>query len=409
MITQRVHSRTCLTIGAMSLLLPATALFSDLQSLKDSITYYQGCESLKPSYEGENVHPNPQLQPGKIGKAFQFEQRWALNLILDPDFKGDVRDAWIPIGAPVFSKEGGFADPACVSVDATNYLRQVISNLEEGKRYCLSVYAKSSDGGALEMAVKCGGNSERFQSQALTSEYARFKLSFVAGGTTATVTIKGQSDKKASVDAVQLEGGKSFPRSFLPETGKPLGTEWVDIPAKPEIFNPMKGSIVFWTKPEWLGEESAGGLGFFSASASEPGTSWAKMTNTISIGAYRHPGKIGWENGMSMNLKDKAAGIYGYTPINFDEAKLMPGDWFHVVFTWEIKTGDDSLATCYLNGEKAGEMRFRSQEIEAPKAITLGYVGGAYADGLVDEFYIINRQVSADEAMEVYRLTTSLK
>ena len=61
-------------------------------SLKSAVTYYQGCESLKPNYEGEKVHPDPRLQPGRIGNAFLIEQR-TVNLIADPGFKADPKDA----------------------------------------------------------------------------------------------------------------------------------------------------------------------------------------------------------------------------------------------------------------------------------------------------------------------------
>lgn len=379
------------------------ALVVNGQSLKESVTYYQGCESLKPSYEGESVHPSPVLQPGKIGKAFLIERRLFGNLIGDPDFKGDS-EAWLSIGQPAFVKEGGFADPNCVVITDKDYVRQAVLGLQEHTLYCFSVYARSAEGGSLELAVKSGANSKQFQSRPLAADYTRHKLSLVADGSSATITIKATSAQKVHVDAAQLEPGKSWPSAFWPQATTFSPVQWVDIPAT--TISPMKGSVAFWLKPQWLGEESTGGFSFFAAA--KEFTAYKDQKNAISIGAYRRPGKHGWENGFNITFIDKSGGRYGYTPVEWD-ARFKPDEWLHWVVTWDIKPGGESYSCCYLNGQKAGDLKFLSDSIEPPAKAQMGYSGGAYADSVMDEFYLFSRPVTAQEAMELHSLRARLR
>ncbi|HRU06684.1 MAG TPA: hypothetical protein P5137_13025, partial [Candidatus Brocadiia bacterium] len=372
-------------------------------------TYYQPCDSLKPNYEGEKVHPNPQLQPGKFGQAFLMEQRWSLNVLKDPTFEGAPADAWVLIGSPQRLTQGGWRKSGCFQIDSANYLRQAVDGLKKDKLHCLSVYAKSPDAGQLVLSATCGGETAIFESKPLTADYQRLHLSFRAKSVAATVTLRGKDGKKVVIAAAQLDSGRSWPRDFLPETNKPAGTEWVDIPARPEIFNPMKGAIAFWLLPKWLDGESDGGMAFFNAQTTEPAKDYASRKNFISIGAYRRPGKKGYENALNVSFRDSEANAFGYMPIDFDKNEYKPGEWMHVVVTWNIIPGQDSTSECFINGKKAGVKQFRGAAIAPPQEITMGYSGGAYADGLMDDFYIFNRPLTADEAAALYTLGKPLK
>ncbi len=376
-----------------------------LEDMKAAVTYYQGCESLKPSMEGEQVHPDPALQSGKIGRAFLIERR-TVNLVADPDFAGQPKDAWLLIGQPAQMEKGGSAGPGCCAVTAADYVRQVVSGLTEGRLYCFSVYARTDEGGALSLAAKCGGTRQEAPARALGGAYSRVHLSFVAGAAVATLTIRGASEKKVVVDAVQLEEGKSWPASFLPDTGKMRGCDWVDIP--PRAFNPTKGSVAFWVKPQWLGETGMGGLGFFAA-FKDPNLGWAAQRSMLSVGAYTNPQKKGWENGLNINLKDKAGNAMGYT-VEFDERfQPKPGEWLHVVVTWDLPTGADSVSRCFVNGRPAAEKRFRCESFEPAASVYMGYVSGAYADALMDEFALFNRPLTDAEAADLFGATVPLK
>jgi Concanavalin A-like lectin/glucanases superfamily len=389
----------------------AAAHAADLAKMADAVTYYQGCESLKRTMKGENVHPNPKLQDGKIGKSFLIERRWARNEMSDAEFTRTPKSAWLPIGEPEWLKAGGSSDGNCVKVDGENYLRQAVTKLKDKKLYCLSVYAKSEAGGRLEMSVKSGATSESFTSEKLTGDYQRLKLPFVTGATAATITLKGADATAVIIDAAQLEYGKSWPRTFNPRTRKVLSTEWVDIPATPEVFNPMKGTIAFWTKPQWLAEESVGGMAFFSARTDEPYKTYREKKNFVAIGAYRRPGKKGWQNGLNIAFRDNQATSKGVVAVSFEKPTLEPNQWMHLVVAWEIATPDkDSLCTTYLNGKKVSTYKFRlKDEIKPPTTIKMGHSGGAYADALMDEFYIFNRPLTADEAAALYALEKPLK
>jgi len=393
---------------ALALCLSSLAA-ADLDALRAAVTYYQPCDSLKPNVEGEKVHPNPQLQPGKFDQAFLMEQRWSLNVLKDPTCEGAPADAWILIGAPQRLKEGGWSKPGCFQIDNANYLRQAVDGLKKDSLHCLSVYARSPDAGQVVLTVTCGGDTSSFESKPLAPDYQRLHLSFRAKSVAATVTLRGKDDRKIIVDAAQLDSGRSWPRDFLPETGKPAGTEWVEIPARPEIFDPMKGAIAFWLLPKWLDGESDGGMAFFNAQTTEQAKDYASRKNFISIGAYRKPGKKGYENALNVSFRDSEAKAFGYTPVDFDKNEYKAGEWMHVVVTWSIVPSQDSTSECFINGKKVGVKQFRGAAIAPPQEITMGYSGGAYADGLMDDFYIFNRPLTEDEAAALYALGKPLK
>ncbi|NOY79423.1 MAG: DUF4838 domain-containing protein [Kiritimatiellaeota bacterium] len=374
-----------------------------LDRLRRALTYYQPCESFKATLPGENVHPQPLLFPGRFGRAFRMEQRWALNRLRDPLFEHAPGGAWIAVGRPRRIEQEGPDDSATVGVTRTAYLRQVVTGLKPGQVHCLSVHARSPRGGRLQLAVKSGAVRRRGTAGVDANDWRRFYLSFTSGATTATVTLRGADDREVWVAGAQCEAGKSWPRALLPKTAKPGPCEWVDIPARPEVFNPMKGAVAFWCLPEWLDETAAGGMGFFRAEVPQPGVRYAKKTNFISIGAYRYPGRKGWENGFNLYFRDCNGRGVTFVPVCFDDVRLPRGQWTHLVFSWEIVPGGDSRCTAWLNGRKAGEKVMHLGAVMPPASITMGYSGGAYADGLLDEFCIFDRPLTDEEAAALFR------
>jgi hypothetical protein len=388
---------------------PATIASADeLANLKSAIAYYQGAESLQAKSPDEKIHVAPELQTGKIGKAFLIERR-TVNRIADPDFSAAStpgQTAWITIGAPQFTEQGGYADAAGALVTSENYLRQSFTNLSEGTLYCLSVYAKCAASGSLKLSVKSGAENQQAISPALGAEYSRYSVSFVAGAPTATITIQGTSEKSVQVDAAQLEAGQSWPSSFVAKSGVARGAEWVDVPARPEIYNPLQGTVAFWIKPHWLGQTSTQCLSLFAA-YKDPTIAYSKNTNFFNIGAYANPTKKGWENGFNITFRDKAGKTNGYTPVTFD-GSLAPNEWHHLAVTWKIVPGGESNTEFYLDGKRAGELKFVPDEIEAPANVYAGYYAGGHLDGLLDELYLFKRPLSESEVATLYNRATPL-
>ncbi len=397
-----IFMRICISVLS---LLPAFLYAASYGNLSKAVTYYQGCESLTSRFDGEEVHPFPALFPGKVGHAFRMEQRFALNHLRDPDFDEGLGVNWLAVGQPLWRQSGGSASEACFQVDGENYIRQAIVDLDPERLQCFSVYAKSETGGELVLEIKSGSQCFAEQFATLTNEYQRFALPFVTSDTTAaTVSIRAADARNIIVDAAQLEPGRSWPRSFNPKTRKALNPEWIDIPAK--ALNPAQGSVAFWFQPHWLAGRSESGMAFFSARANV--TDQQEKPSRIVIGAYRRLGRRGWENGLYVSLVDADGQSHGYCPVEWDRLELDAEEWHHIAVTWEFKQEEKSSSSTYLNGKLQGSTSFVSRGMEAPETVIMGYSAGAYADCLMDEFYLFNRQLSNSEVRILFALRQPL-
>jgi hypothetical protein len=372
------------------------------ENLKEAVSYYNGCESLTPYYPGENVHPDPILQPGKIGKAFLIERR-TVNMIANPDFDSDG-NSWLLIGQPEILSNGGFASPKSCAVTNADYIRQVIPGLKEKTLYCLSIYARSPDGGGLDLSMN-SGSLERLQTEPLPNEYTRIKLPFIAHAEVGTATIKSTTGKRVIVDGVQLESGKSWPASFFAAAGTQRSGEWVDIPATPQTYNPSRGTVAFWLKPQWIGEVDSG-MAFFSA-FENPNRGWHDQKSVFLIQAYVNPKEKDWHNSIIISMKDKFGREMEYR-IPLGE-KFRANEWFHCAVTWDIIPGRESVSTLYINAQKNAEKHFLSDGMQQPACVFMGYAAGAYADALMDEFYIFSRPLTEEEVCELYQTAVPFK
>ena len=73
-------------------------------------------------------------------------------------------------------------------------------------------------------------------------------------------------------------------------------------------------------------------------------------------------------------------------------------DWHHVVLTWKnFDTGKaDEVATLYVDGKKIGEVKDRAIAMDWDVEKAAVYVAINYV-GLLDEFAIFNRELSAEQ------------
>jgi len=76
--------------------------------------------------------------------------------------------------------------------------------------------------------------------------------------------------------------------------------------------------------------------------------------------------------------------------------KLNPGDWYHIVYTYDGKT-----AKSYVNGEQDFEWAITGVVVIDPTTLAIGagyWNNGEYFVGMIDEVRIYNRALSKDEA-----------
>jgi hypothetical protein len=383
-------------------------------TILSALRYYQPCEDLVRRYAGESIHPNPTLEPGKIGMAFRIEDQSAVNLVTDGDMNGGQRSGWTAIGSPQWLDVDGRFDPACAAVDARNYLQQEVTEIMPDTLCCASVFARAtpdSEGSVLRLSVRCGEMVADVASPPLTADFVRVVLPFRAKADVATLSLEASGDGRVIVDGAQLEAnGRSFPRSFNPKTGGKLGGEWVDIPARKEIFDPNRGSIAFWTRPNWVGQSSPGSPFFTLFSAiSTANQQRPKSLCGMMILARNNPDRAvarDSHHAITVSFTDRSGKVADYfVPL---EGSFIPDAWAHVVVTWEVKPAGESSSSFYVNGRRVAERRFVIDGIGPPTNVRMGYGAGSYADGLMDEFCIFDRPLTDAEAAELAARTSLL-
>lgn len=91
--------------------------------------------------------------------------------------------------------------------------------------------------------------------------------------------------------------------------------------------------------------------------------------------------------------------------VTVDRPPFGHGKWTHVVFTFDhFNTGkSDGVARLYLDGIPAGELSPRQQTFTWDPAKTAVGLGLSYV-GLMDEFSVFNRALSADEVKALHAL-----
>jgi hypothetical protein len=340
---------------------------------------YENCD---PVAQGEKRAINfgkPPFVEGIQNKAVLIEKR-SRNLIKNGDFKKRVE--WISIGEPTFHKTGGKITPECAEVDNTNYLRQVVTGLYEGRVHCLSLYAKSATKGEeLEILV----NDDTIGTIKPTANYSRFDMSFTSKFKTSTVSIKSKGGK-VIVDGVQVESSQDYPGTFISEGRRP-GIKLNNIPI--EKINLKHGSISLWLKPLWLNKTTNSGNSIF-AFGNPKSKSWSYLS--LQCSADKNETSHAWKNRLLVlfrGKKDKDKYTSGASSPSLQEWSKQ--DWHHVVATWEFPgEGGDSKLFLYLDGKLVSHRTFKYPGKIELESANLGFWGGGYANAAIDEVKIFN-------------------
>ncbi len=365
---------------------------SQISDIKKSVLLYLPCDSLK-SEEPDviKINVDPELQPGKFGSAYRIERRLELNLIKNPTFASGNTGEWITVGAPLINNQGR-SEKNSVMIDSSNYLRQIVPDIKPDKMYCFSIYGKGT--GNLMIKMKSASAKES-AILALTSDYQRLSLGMKAEGTEITITVL--TDGKAVVDDAQLEGDKTFPASFTPKPPPARSVECVTISLNEQNFNANEGSVACWVNLDAPGAVYGGHSCNIFAVADDLSKKYKDQRNLLNLYAWVKRGEKNWKNSITGRFSDKNGESAEFIGLNVDTVQSKV--WNHFIYTWKIRPDGNSEVHFYLNGKEAGnKLDMQLGEFGLPAKMQIGYADGGYLDGLMDEFYIFNRMLNAEEA-----------
>ncbi len=211
-------------------------------------------------------------------------------------------------------------------------------------------------------------------------------------------------------------------KAFRSAPGKGIAggaLEAVDVlPNHGRIFFPAKGNIAF-KKGGWGGAVSC----------------WINTDpNTLLITAFCDPVQITekgagnggiWFDFNNEKPRDLRMGVFPAVPegqkgaqesdpdapmVRVPAVKMKEGEWHHVVLSWRnFDTGKaDAHATLYIDGKRIGDVKDRAIAMDWNLDKAGIYVAVNYI-GLLDEFAVFNRELSADEVIVLHREPGALK
>lgn len=366
-----------------------------LDHLRKSVTFYMNCDSVEKTERGSTALVNPIQEPGIYRQAYRIESH-GQNLLDNSGFSTGT-EGWIEIGSPSVLTKDGRSEAKCVEVDPENYLRYVFGKAVSGAAYAFSIYAKGENA-SYRLEIKSGGNKQVLAEIKTGSEYSRASVGIIAETTELIVTIRPLSGK-IKLDDAQLEDRKTFPTSYMKE-GEHRSVQRVEVRLGADRVSLTEGAFSSWVKMDALGAADGGGCGLFNF-AEDPSKSEKAQVNAIGVSAYIKAGAAGWRNSFTVSIRDAASKGVEFTSQTFDE--LPKNAWMHVAVTWRLDTSGKSTAKIYINGKESGSKSdFALGDFSVPKMGYIGYKGGGALNGLLDEVYLFNQLLSADEIKILY-------
>ncbi|MCF6175143.1 MAG: LamG domain-containing protein [Victivallaceae bacterium] len=372
--------------------------------LKGSIIFQEDCEDLKSPYAGVKIASDIKVEPkGKFGKCFRIERR-TVNTIENGDFKQQESDVWLYRDNAVWQKKGGVDNSSCLRISSGEVAIPIIG-LKKSSANAFSFYAKSPQNGSLRVIWESGDKETVLvKDQKLAASFIRIKAPFEAIEDSGSLRI--QVKGVVIVDNAQLDQGVNFFNSF----SKPLkrrGVDRIKVPANGKYFKAEQGAISVWLKVPWLNDPnviSKSICGLFVVNNTEK--RMKKWGDQVIMGINAIPRK-------KITDKLRKGQLYLYTidaknrvcSIAETLTKLEPAPvsgWRHLVMTWQLDDAGKMNTVLWLDGKKLVAKSKPYGPAKQQKFIWIGYVNGAYLNGLIDDFAIFNRPLTAEEITRIY-------
>lgn len=390
--------------------LAGTVMAEEANLQTKNVLLYEPCESLKSENAGVKIANSIQVESqGKYGKAYRIERR-TLNSMINGDFAQKESNAWAYRDNADWQQSGGIGGGSCLKINGGD-VSAPLTGLKTGTANAFSFYAKNagqSEDASVSVCWESGGKQNiMVKDRKLGNDFERIMLPLTAESDSGTVVISVQG--AILIDNAQLDKGVGFFNSYSPP-GKLRSCDIIDIPVSGKFFSPEKGSFSCWVNVPWLNTEVAGDTvcAFFGVANAEPKIKKWGAVNIIGVSGIpknRPSDKLaGTVNAYTVDVENRVVGARE----NMANLKLGDGPWHLWVVNWELKDGKMQFAM-YLDGDK---LKINKEQpfgpCKVPVSITVGYSGGGYLNGLMDDFAIFNRPLTEAEIMAIYKSSQPL-
>ncbi len=366
---------------------------------QQALRLYLNCDDLKNPPAGVKYFGDIRLRPGKFGQAFLLERR-TYNLVPNGDFSSADLSEWILDDNVRRHNLGGIDNGGALEFSGGGMAAIPVS-LQQNVTNTISFSAKGE--GSLAVGLACAGEEQLLlAAQVLGPEYSRYYTVTIPRDNLGTIRFLATG--QVWLDQVMLDANIGYPNSFA-EPLKQRSVDKITLAAGAGFFNQEAGALACWLKVPWFSPEvySTGGNNIFAAHNLPLAEKvWGAQT-IMATPAY--------------NCKTLAeAKTSGALTFLFNDAKFRtvavsvpfaevnnPGDvWRHLVFNWQQK--DDWLhLEVLLDG---GSQRWHNAKPFGPgkelQELSLGYSAGAYINGLIDEFALFDRPLTAQECQKIF-------
>ena len=338
-------------------------------TLAEDLTVYINADTKAPA--GVRIPSTTRLVPGKFGKGFLIERRTR------NEFKAD--DVILSDGATLKGKNN------LLTLPAGGTAALPLTTLKPGSYSTISFGYKGA--GKISVSI----NRKEIKSFEAKAERQYGVAVFKADGDTATVRIS--SDKGAVLDEVLFDRGINYANSYH-APGPIRSCDWITLtPAK--HYNARQGAFSCWIKAPWLipGFKELTGAGLFCLLWDEkPGK---RFSDNI------HRSITFWNTGYCDTFFG-IKGTNGGASCQFKELKTFPADgWHHVVFNWKVVNGQ-LHASIIANGSQTFTRTSKFELRPDPVVMTVGYTGGAYVNGVLDDIAFFRRPLTLEECGKIF-------
>lgn len=380
--------------------------------LRNDLLFYENCEDLKSAYPGVKIASSIRVEEkGKFGKCLRIERR-TVNTLDNGDFVRKESDSWICGDNAEWKPSGGMKNSSCLQING-GQVSIPLTDIKPNHANAFSFYVKKADP-AIDAELNVGWNNYGKKESLLLdykpkTELERVTLLLSTEGDSGTVRISVKGS--VIIDNAQLDKGVGFFNSFV----TPMKKRYVDsirIPADGKYINAEQGAISCWLKVPWLNDPQCVSddiCGLMTVkNAKQRIKVWGDHV-ILSVSAI--PRKTTTDSPAKSKLHfitiDGKNRNVALSQI-LQKLPEKPADgWRHLVANWQLEDGQMRTGL-WLDGKKISGKTSPFGPVKRQKFFSIGYVSGAYLNGLLDEFAVFNRPLRLDEIAAINRSAVPL-
>lgn len=356
-----------------SLMLP---LLLGAEPLKEVLMLCLDADSKAPA--GVSIPSTTRLRAGKFGKGYLIERRTR------NEFKAS--DVMLSDGAALKGSSN------ILTLPAGTVAALPLTAIRPGS-YCTLSFTYKGSG-----RIIVSWNRKEVKSFTAGPE-KQYGVAVIKNGDTDVATLRIKAEKGAVLEEVLFDRGINYPCTYI-RPGTVRSCDWIKIdPAK--YYNMQQGAFSCWIKTPWLvrGFKNLSGAGLLCLLwKTERGKLFTdNIVRSITF----------WDTGYCDSFYGEQR-TTGGARCRFNELKLFPADgWHHVVFNWKIADGK-LHSSIIANGNQVFNRTSNFIARPKPVSFTVGYTGGAYLDGVIDDIALFRRPLTVQEAEKIFKANKPL-